>query len=543
MKRLFAMISVFAILFCAMCGAGGVSAETELYTEIGIPVLHCENGQITWADCANGHAGVTYDLEVAGDVRSGDSSRSYAASNLGYALDVNNPFMVRVRTVCTCHEGVTSDWSYPLVLPHSSTASGYVTEFVLNGDRTYTIKGYDKAKGFTFVGSKSRKIDATPNVIGYLSSLSSSAVEAVTVVSSDANGYGYSAIPAQAFAGSGGTQLEFGNPVVTASSYVLSWSAVPGADFYEVFVNGVATTTTELSFTVSGSFSSPKLVRVRSCIGTPASVVVRSGFSRLLILPFGGNEVTATSTLVGTTLQVHPERTYSHWAFFTSAGQLVTQGYLGSVSTYSFDLSSVDYSSFLTSDCFLFGGFSRTTSIGGFPSGYSVFSVLAVWHAIKTADLTYDSETQTIQGYDMTTLPNDDLIYTYSHYRNETKLADYPCTSGFSLSLADVADVQAGDSFVLSVSSETAQRSGSSNVLTLTEELLNLPDPVDPAPDTPDPDDPDNPNPDNPDPEPPADGGNVFDQLDALGEPWNILIYIAGGCLIVMALGSLFGRR
>lgn len=84
---------------------------------------------------------------------------------------------------------------------------------------------------------------------------------------------------------------------------------------------------------------------------------------------------------------------------------------------------------------------------------------------------------------------------------------------------------------------------GQSGVLLLTEELLNPPDPVDPDPDIPDPDDPDNPNPDNPDPEPPADGGNVFDQINALGEPWSILIYIAGGCLIVMALGSLFGRR
>lgn len=543
MKRLSAMLSVFAILLCAMCGTGGVSAETELYTEIGIPVLHCENGQITWADCANGHAGVTYDLEVSGDVRSGDSSRSYAADNLGYALDVSNPFMVRVRTVCTCHEGTTSDWSYPLVLPHSSTASGYVTEFLLNGDRTYTIKGCDKTKGFTFVGSKSRKIAAVPNAIGYLSDWNPAAAEAVTVVSSDANGYGYSAIPAQAFAGKGHTQLEFGNPVVTVSSSVVSWDAVPGADFYEVSVNGLITSTTELSFTAGGSYTSPELVRVRSCIGTPFSPVVRSGFSCPLILPFGGNALNAGSDLVGATLQVLPERNYGHWAFFTSAGSLVTQGYLGSVITYSFDLSSADYSSFFTSDCFLFGGFSRTSSMGGHPPGYSTFSVLGVWHAIKTENLSYDSETQTIQGYDMTTLPNDDLIYTYSHYRNETKLADYPCTSGFSLSLADVADVQAGDSFVLSVSSETAQRSGSSNVLTLTEELLNPPDPVDPAPDTPDPDDPDNPNPDNPDPEPPADGGNVFDQINALGEPWNILIYIAGGCLIVMALGALFGRR
>ena len=51
------------------------------------------------------------------------------------------------------------------------------------------------------------------------------------------------------------------------------------------------------------------------------------------------------------------------------------------------------------------------------------------------------------------------------------------------------------------------------------------------------------PDPDNPVSEPPVDGGTLFDQINALGEPWNILIYIAGGCLIVMALGALFGRR
>ena len=275
MKRLLIMISVFALLCCMTCGTGVASAETELYDEIGIPVLHCDNGQITWADCANGHAGVTYDVEVAGDVRSDDATRSYAADGLGYALDVNNPFMVRVRTVCTCHEGTTSDWSYPLVLPHSSTASGYVTEFLLNGDRTYTINGCDKTKGFTFVGSRSRKIAAVPNAIGYLSDWNPGAAEAVTVVSSDANGYGYSAIPAQAFAGSGGVQSEFGYPVASASSSTFSWSAVPGADFYEVSVGGVITTTTELSFTISGE---KKIVFVVACKERRSSSVGKYGY-------------------------------------------------------------------------------------------------------------------------------------------------------------------------------------------------------------------------------------------------------------------------
>ena len=540
MKRLFAMISVFAILLCAMCGAGGVSAETELYTEIGIPVLHCENGQITWADCANGHAGVTYDLEVAGDVRSGDSSRSYAADNLGYALDVSNPFMVRVRTVCTCHEGVTSDWSYPLVLPHSSTASGYVTELVLNGDKTYTIKGYDKAKGFTFVGSKSRKIDATPNTIGYLSDWSSTAGEAVAVVSSDANGYGYSAIPAQVVSSSSPT--EFSAPSVTFSRTGVTWVAVPGADFYEVLVNGIVHTVSELSWTSStASVLSPELVCVRACKGNVVSPSLRSGHSGARVLPLEGYVPTyapPSFSFSGTVLNVFAGVACRVVVLLDSSP--VVGSFKGSVSDQSFslDLASESYSSYVSNDFFIYTFGYRTNNYSGY-NNRQIF----IWHAIKTADLTYDSETQTIQGYDMTTLPNDDLIYTYSHYRNETKLADYPCTSGFSLSLADVADVQAGDSFVLSVSSETAQRSGSSNVLTLTEELLNPPDPVDPGPDTPDPDDPDNPNPDNPVSEPPVDGGTLFDQINALGEPWNILIYIAGGCLIVMALGALFGRR
>ena len=205
------------------------------------------------------------------------------------------------------------------------------------------------------------------------------------------------------------------------------------------------------------------------------------------------------------------------------------------------DLSLSAYSSFLQSDRFLY-------TCTYFPTARTFASYIgrSIWHAIKTEDLTYDSKTQTIQGYDMTTLPADDLVYTYSHYRGETKLADYPCSADFSLSLADVTDVQAGDSFVLSVSSETENRSGSSNTLVLTDEVLNPPEPdPDPGtdPDNPDPENPDNPNPDIPDPNTPADNGNLFDKINALPEPWNVLVYIAGGCLIIMALGALFGRR
>ena len=75
---------------------------------------------------------------------------------------------------------------------------------------------------------------------------------------------------------------------------------------------------------------------------------------------------------------------------------------------------------------------------------------------------------------------------------------------------------------------------GYSGMLNITQDMI---DGIDPNPPVVGPD------PDNTVSEPPVDGGTLFDQINALGEPWNILIYIAGGCLIVMALGALFGRR
>lgn len=101
-----------------------------------------------------------------------------------------------------------------------------------------------------------------------------------------------------------------------------------------------------------------------------------------------------------------------------------------------------------------------------------------------------------------------------------------------SVALPETIDaVNVGDTFLVTLTVQDASSLHKSCVcyyplLTITQDMLDTPDPVDPSA-----------------PETPEDGGNLFAQIDALGEPWNILIYIAGGCLIVMALGALFGRR